>query len=52
MLSRNVFEAIVNQQFYVFTHASTGSVVEKRMRNIVAGENPIAPEGGFQIFGK
>ena len=47
-----VLEAVLNQRFYVFTHASTGSVVEQRMRNIVAGENPDAPDGGFEVFGK
>lgn len=47
-----VYEAIVNQQFYIFTHPGTASVVEERMRRIIAGENPEGPEGGFEVFSR
>jgi NAD(P)-dependent dehydrogenase (short-subunit alcohol dehydrogenase family) len=47
-----VHDAVMNGQFYIFTHGRTGAAVEQRMRRMVAGENPELPEGGIEVFTK
>ncbi len=45
-----VHDAVVNRQFYIFTHAGTAAAVEDRMGRMVRGENPEAPDGGAEVF--
>lgn len=47
-----VHDAIVNKQFYIYTHEATGAAIEARMTRMMRGENPISPMGGIEVFTK
>jgi NAD(P)-dependent dehydrogenase (short-subunit alcohol dehydrogenase family) len=47
-----VHDAIVNNQFYIYTHEATGAAIEARMTRMMRGENPISPMGGIEVFTK
>jgi NAD(P)-dependent dehydrogenase (short-subunit alcohol dehydrogenase family) len=39
-----VLSGILNEQFYIFTHANWLPIVEQRMQHILAGKNPEIPD--------
>ena len=39
-VAEQVFQAVVNDRFWVLTHPKTTKAVEKRTRGIVEGKNP------------
>jgi NAD(P)-dependent dehydrogenase (short-subunit alcohol dehydrogenase family) len=47
-----VYDAVVNQQFYIYTHLGTGVAIDQRASRMIAAENPVPPEGGIEIFKK
>jgi len=47
-----VHDAVVNEQFYIYTHPGTGTAIEQRMSRMVKAQNPVLPEGGVEVFAK
>ncbi|MCP4021397.1 MAG: SDR family NAD(P)-dependent oxidoreductase [Desulfobacteraceae bacterium] len=38
-----VFDAIINEQFYVFTHPESNPLIQMRTDSLIKGENPVLP---------
>lgn len=39
-VANDVFDAIENEKFYIFTHAESRLLIQQRMENILQGRNP------------